>query len=176
MPKNTDAELKRLKFFTHHAGRWITALLGQLANTSTSTQRALLEQCGRACATSSPEIQQLIHGIVKSTNNLEKRLQLFQKEFSLPGHTFDWYFDHDRLERLRFEYCNQEAPCACALVRTGVIDLNPTLCECSHGWIKTNFEALLEQPLTIHIVQTVARGADSCIFSMTPSTQTTKEK
>lgn len=64
---------------------------------------------------------------------------------------------------------NQRSQCVCPLVQRGVVRLDPKLCACSAYWVKYLFEEIGHTPVRVEIVETVARGDQTCRFKITPT-------
>jgi hypothetical protein len=64
---------------------------------------------------------------------------------------------------------NQRSQCVCPLVQRGAVRLDPKLCACSAYWVKYLFEKIGHTPVRVDIVETVARGGQTCRFKITPA-------
>jgi hypothetical protein len=165
---STEQEVKRLKLAKEVSGKWITSVIGVLETWDVVKRYQLLEPAGRACAHGPNATVDLARQLCQDIKDVNERLERYQKGFSTPDHFWSWDVEENRLRSLTFEYRSAVAPCACPLVRTGTIALNGALCECSYGWVKEHFEALLDQEVQVTIESTVARGGDSCKFTIHP--------
>jgi hypothetical protein len=59
--------------------------------------------------------------------------------------------------------------CHCPHIRPAIRHLEPlssTFCLCGSGFYKTLWEAILNQPIHVEVLNTVARGADRCRFAI----------
>lgn len=104
--------------------------------------------------------------IVEETRDVQERIKSLKERLHFPEIKVK---GKDPIESITLSYPKMDQPCICPLVQYDVIELNPTLCECTKGWIKANFEVLLEQPVTVTIEKTAARGDGSCIFTVNPA-------
>jgi len=59
--------------------------------------------------------------------------------------------------------------CGCPLVRAGLVELSPTLCLCSRGWVQAVFEAALAKPVEVELEQAIGRGDPACRFVVKPA-------
>ncbi len=64
---------------------------------------------------------------------------------------------------------NQRDRCVCPLVQRGAVRLDPKLCACSAYWVKYLFEEIGHTPVSVEIVETVARGGQTCRFKISPT-------
>ncbi len=104
--------------------------------------------------------------IVKETKDMQERIKRLKEQLHFPEMKVK---GKDPIESITLEYPKMDQPCICPLVQYGVVDLNTTLCECTRGWIKANFEVLLEQPVRVTIEKTAAFGDDRCRFKVYPA-------
>jgi hypothetical protein len=56
--------------------------------------------------------------------------------------------------------------CVCPLVQKSPQAVSGTLCYCSEGFAKRMFSAVIGRPVKATVVQSVLRGAGSCIYSI----------
>ncbi|MHA1944781.1 MAG: hypothetical protein ACW97W_01665, partial [Candidatus Hodarchaeales archaeon] len=55
--------------------------------------------------------------------------------------------------------------CKCPLVNSGLVD-SPLICGCSPNWLLENFETILKTDLAITTEETILRGAENCLFTI----------
>ncbi len=72
-----------------------------------------------------------------------------------------WIVSHDHHARTIVADENKPT-CVCPLFREGLVD-SSLLCDCSRGFASRMFEFVLDHPVQTTIVQSVLRGANSCI-------------
>ena len=159
---------KRLQLAKEVSGKGISSVIEVLEHWDPVQRGQLLELAGRTCAHDPRATVDLAQQLCRDIDDIDERLQRFQKGFSIPDHFWSWDVEANQFRSVTFEYRSEVAPCACPLVRTGTIALKGVLCECSHGWVKEHFEALLDQEVQVTIESTVARGGDSCKFTVRP--------
>lgn len=58
--------------------------------------------------------------------------------------------------------------CGCPMVRTGLLELHPTRCLCTHAMLKNLFQEATGGPVKVEILESVARGGQVCRFQVTP--------
>jgi hypothetical protein len=164
----TEQDVKQLQLAKEVSGKWISSVIGVLERWDSVQRCQLLELAGRTCAHDPRATVDLARQLCQDINDVNERLERFQKGFSIPDHFWSWDVEENQLWSVTFEYRSEVAPCACPLVRTGTVALNSVLCECSYGWVKEHFEALLDQEVQVTIESTVARGGDCCKFTVRP--------
>ena len=58
--------------------------------------------------------------------------------------------------------------CHCPWVREGLLaedtPVNPVFCNCSGGFYKNYWEAILDQPVKVELIESVLMGNESCKF------------
>ena len=54
--------------------------------------------------------------------------------------------------------------CYCGSISKSKEKIPQTYCYCSTGWFKRLFEEVLEKPVQVEILQTIASGSDKCLF------------
>jgi predicted hydrocarbon binding protein len=138
---------------------WVATLVSTLEVQVGEDMRAeLMEPCGRACALYHGSIEQAI-AIKHSAKEIDELLdKLNQQEGLWCG---KWERDGDTI----YSVCEY---CGCPLVRAGLVRLSPTFCNCSRGWVKAVFEAVLERPVEVALEQAIGRGDPVCRFLIHP--------
>lgn len=152
------------KSLLNHVSYWIKGILQGLKECDEDTQRRLLETAGKCCALRSSV--PIVSNIAKEESDEKRRLEKVKEIIHFPnihleekqGETF-----------IRVEYTEEDEPCICPLVQYGIIDEMPLLCECTRGWLKNNFEALLQKPVTVSLEKSALRGDKYCSFIVYPT-------
>ena len=135
--------------------KWLGALMAGLdAEVDERSRAQLMERCGRACALhfGSIETVKTIRSNVKELDELLHELN--QQQGLWCGR---WVRDGDTISSV----CEA---CGCPLVGAGLVELSPTLCECSRGWVKAVFEIALDRPVKVALEQAIGRGDPVCRF------------
>lgn len=135
--------------------KWLEALVTGLdAELDEKTRAQVMEHCGQACAVhfgSVEKAQAIKHGAKGIGDLLDK---LNQQEGLWCGR---WVKDGDTI----YSICEE---CGCPLVRVGLVELSPTFCNCSRGWVKAVFETALGRPVEVELEQAIGRGDQVCEF------------
>jgi len=135
--------------------KWLAVLMAGLdAEVDERTRAQMMEYCGRACALhhGSIETVKTIQHTAKEIDELLDKLNQ-QKDFWCGR----WVRDRDTI----YSVCKE---CGCPLVRAGWVELSPTFCHCSQGWVKTVFETALGRPVEVELEQAIGRGDQVCKF------------
>jgi hypothetical protein len=159
---DSENELKKLRFIAKDACAWIAGMLEALKTLDATTRRRLLEQTGRHCALTHAA-DEVAKRISTETRDEDERLKRFMTEMQLLG---TWTRQSGNLHAIHFEYpCKGQ--CLCPLVRSGMIELNANLCDCTRGWAKASFEALLGRPMKAKVEKSLGRGDATCSILVT---------
>lgn len=133
---------------------WVRSLLSSAEELLDATKREqLLESCGRACAIHYGAIE-MAQSIAKSTAQLDAQLNQVNRKIPWCG---KWVNEKGTITSV----C---ASCGCPLVQEGLVTLSPVLCNCSRGYVKAVFEAILERPVYVELEQAIGRGDPVCRF------------
>lgn len=134
--------------------KWTRVLVEGLSElTDESTKKAVIERCGKTCALYHGEIEK-IRNIKKLGKNVEDILEQMNLEEMWCG---KWIKDGNII----YSICKG---CGCPLFRAGLIELSPTFCFCSLGWVKTVFEIIFEEPVNVELKKAIGRGDSECHF------------
>ena len=135
------------KEFTH---KWVKNLMECIdAHLDEETTMALMESCGRACAREGP-----VHAAAACRGNLDEWLSTLAK-----WHGGEEYVHRDGdIVRL---ICGE---CLCPLMKDGPARLPAIFCNCSLGWMKETFGAVVGKPVEVELVESIKRGANQCTF------------
>jgi hypothetical protein len=133
---------------------WVATLIATLEmRVDEDTRAELIEPCGRACALQFDDIERaktIRHG----TKGIDGLLDRLNQQVPWCG---KWVRNGDTITSV----CEE---CGCPLVRAGLVRLSPTFCNCSRGWAKAVFEALLGMPPEVELQQAIGRGDPVCQF------------
>jgi len=135
--------------------KWLEALMTGLdAEVDEKTRAQMMESCGRVCAVHFGSIKtaQAIKHSAKGIGDLLDKLNQ-QKNFWCGR----WVKDGDTI----YSICKE---CGCPLIRACLVELSPTFCDCSRGWVKAVFETLLGGPVEVELEQAIGRGDQVCEF------------
>ncbi len=117
------------------------------------------------------------------TGDVDKLLEYMHKDDSWHGLSYSEYPERDGnviyvtkipYDPKSFDSTNDLAEkrasyCHCPHIRPAVRDqkaISATFCLCGSGWYKTLWEGLLNQPVHVEVLDTIARGADKCRFAI----------
>lgn len=138
--------------------KWVEMLVSTLdTQVDDGARTGLMEACGRACALHYGEIEKT-EAIKTDTKDIDESLDRLNQEVSWCG---KWTRDGDTIHSV----CQK---CGCPLVRAGLIQLSPTFCNCSRGWVKAVFETALGRSVEVELVQAIGRGDPVCQFAVHP--------
>ena len=141
---------------------WLATLMAGLdAKVDKDIRERIMNYCGRTCAIHHGSIK-MIKEIKRQTKEIDKLLNELnqQKDFWCGV----WERDGDTI----YSICEE---CGCPLVRTGLIELSPTFCECSLGYVKAVFEIAIGKPMKVELEQAIGRGDKVCKFIVLPDIQ-----
>jgi predicted hydrocarbon binding protein len=132
--------------------RWVKNLVASMdAHLDEETRIRLMESCGRACARAGPA------RVAKGCQgNLDEWLATLAR----------WYGGEEYVRRDEDVVEVTCARCLCDLVKDGPARLPDTYCYCSRGWMKETFEAVVEKPVDVALVESIKRGGQRCRFTI----------
>lgn len=58
--------------------------------------------------------------------------------------------------------------CGCPMVRSGLLELHPTRCLCTHAMLTNLFQEATGEPVQVEIVESIGRGDKVCRFHVKP--------
>ena len=138
---------------------WVAALVSGLhAEVDEETAARVMEHCGRACAAHFGSVA-AVETLRRDLEGIDELLDgLNQQEDFWCGR---WVRDGEVITSV----CES---CGCPLVQTGWVEVSPTLCQCSRGWVRAVFEAVLDRPVRVDLQQAIGRGDDVCRYVVVP--------
>lgn len=133
---------------------WFLGWAQGLETLDEASRTQMLRACGKACA-ASYTLQ-----VFREAKAASSDLNTFMQELSLrfPDAHYEW----DGADTIRVTY----QTCGCDLVRLGLVN-TPLLCECSTENLKENFQAALENPVSVVLESSILRGGAHCILKVT---------
>jgi predicted hydrocarbon binding protein len=139
--------------------KWVETLMSTLEIlVDEDTRAGLMESCGRVCALHYGSIEQA-RAIKHSAKEMDELLYKLNQQEGL------WCGKWERDGDIIYSVCKE---CGCPLVRAGLVKLSPTFCNCSRGWVKAVFEAVLGRPVEVELEQAIGRGDQVCRFLVRP--------
>jgi predicted hydrocarbon binding protein len=113
-----------------------------------------MQACGKVCAKHHASID-----IAKSIKQESKDIDGFLEKLNQQKDYWcgKWVREGDII----YSVCEE---CGCPLVLAGLVELSPTFCDCSRGWVKEVFEAALGKPVEVDLTQAIGRGDKVCKF------------
>jgi predicted hydrocarbon binding protein len=135
--------------------RWIEGLMERLEEgVGETVAREVMVGCGRQCI---------------SRSLLEKARKLWRESGAIDDFLDGLNQAHIGGGSLRLEgdiiYGSYER-CYCGSVSKAAEPIPPTYCYCSCGWYKMLFETVLERPVEVELLSSIAQGADACRFAI----------
>jgi hypothetical protein len=134
---------------------WMSILMSTIEEQDENTRAQLLGVCGEACAGHATDS---FKKLWESSGNLKEFLENMNTQMC-EGDNVYRYVDENTIE---IAYPR----CLCPIVGFGLVE-NPTLCNCSSSWLKTNFEATFGKSAEVQRIDTVLNGHSSCSFKVT---------
>lgn len=137
--------------------KWLETLMaGLAAEVDEKTQVQLIKRCGRTCAFYHGDVERA-RTLRRSARDIDELLdRLNQEEDFWCGR---WTREGDTI----YSVCEA---CGCPLVRAGLVELSPTFCNCSRGWVAAVFETILGRPVEVELKRAIGRGDPVCEFAV----------
>lgn len=141
------------------AGKMLSAILRALEYESPEVRNRIMMACGKECASlpCPPRWNvslDMVYDIASQTKYVNRRIDLLNK--SAPW-CAEWIMQDDYI-------MSECTTCGCLLIQEELVDANPVWCDCSVGWVKTIFEALLQIPVQVELVSAIGRGDKTCKY------------
>ena len=134
------------------ARRWLPAIIEGVARyTDEEQQTAILELCGASCGRHDLDALRRLKELATDRKEL---LALINEHIPWCG---AWEWKGDSIESI----CTA---CGCPLARDYGLELSPTFCLCSRGWVKIIFSEAFDADVQVRLVQAIGRGDELCQF------------
>jgi predicted hydrocarbon binding protein len=135
--------------------KWVTTFLANVGDeTDEETRKLLMEACGTACARYHGSVE-IARAIGQESGSINEILEKLNQNRDL------WCGEWKKEGDVIFSICQS---CGCPLVLAELVELTPTFCECSRGWVKAVFDAALGKPVEVELDQAIGRGDPVCKF------------
>jgi len=136
------------------ARRWLPAIIEGLARyTDEEQQTAIMELCGASCGRHDLDA---LRRLKEQASDRKELLALINEHIPWCG---TWEWEGDSIETI----CTV---CGCPLARDYGLELSPTFCLCSRGWVKTIFSEAFDQDAQVKLIQAIGRGDECCEFEV----------
>jgi predicted hydrocarbon binding protein len=146
---------------------WVRAAIYRLDSTvDEETRKQIMEHCGRNCASINKKV---VESAKKRRKKFKDVSTFLEAEIRKPmkgtrlrrdGDTlFQYYTPHSFTQPMR---------CYCSLLR-GLPDettISLTYCHCSKAFVQKLWESVLEQPVTVDLLQSAVSGNSECKFAV----------
>lgn len=134
------------------ARRWLPAVVEGLAtHADADLQKKILELCGAACG--KHDLEEL-RRIKREARDEMELLDLINKRVPWCG---AWVREGDSIRST----CKS---CGCPFARDYGLELSPTFCLCSRGWVKATFSEAFGREVEVELLQAIGRGDECCEF------------
>ena len=148
------------------AEQWILRLMNNLdAEFDEETRTRLMQGCGRACYIDA-------FGVASEEppppDALDSLLSVYQArgetEIRREGNTV--YYQYGPSHQNPYGLRLGDGYCMCVVVESGPVDLSPTYCQCSAGYVKESFERVTGSPCRVEVLETLRSGGSACRFKI----------
>lgn len=134
---------------------WLKSLFAGLdAEADETTRDSILGYCGEACAN--------FHNSMAAARDISEQCKEVDEILSELNQIEDLWCGYWKSEgEIIYSVCER---CGCPLVNAGLVELSPSFCGCSRGWVKAVFDAALGKEVEVELVQAIGRGDPVCKF------------
>lgn len=130
---------------------WLSNLMENMdSHLDEKTKVKILEECGRACAKNHAKDIAL-----KFEGNLTGWLGQMKK-----------WVGSENIKRDKNRIEVRYSKCLCPLVKNISSLFSRTYCHCSRGWLKENFETVVQKPVEVELVDSIMMGGKQCRFQV----------
>jgi predicted hydrocarbon binding protein len=135
--------------------RWIKGLMERLgAEVGESVARKVMEDCGRQC------ISHNVLGTARKHWREAEDIDDFLERLNQA------HVGGGSLKREGGTIYGSYGRCYCGSVSKAGEPTPSIYCQCSCGWYKMLFEMVLERPVEVELLASIAQGADACRFAI----------
>jgi hypothetical protein len=75
-------------------------------------------------------------------------------------------FAPQRFETATEPAAKRRAYCHCGWIKASKDSISKTFCYCGSGWYKTLWEGILDKPVKVEVITTIASGGEACTFAI----------
>jgi hypothetical protein len=130
---------------------WFSGLMSGLESVDQPTRKAILRECGKACAES--YTAEVFQDARERSTDMEAFLTVLAAKF--PEATYE------QLASGTIRVCYTR--CACDLVKCGLVK-SSLICECSAYNLQENLERAWGIPVSVTLATSILQGAPQCVF------------
>ena len=136
--------------------KWVVSVIDGIdAFVEEDAKKKILETCGKACGVYHGHLDKIAN-LKRKGKNLKEILDYMNRKNMWCG---DWIYEDDIISST----CKT---CECPLILNKMIELSPTFCYCSRGFVKAVFEKILEKPVDVELNKAIGRGDEVCHFTV----------
>ena len=124
-----------------------------------------MQACGRAChinafgvASEEPPPPDALDNFLSAYQNRG------ETEIRRDGNTV--YYQYGSSEQNPYGLRLLDGYCMCPVVESGPVELSPTYCQCSAGYVKEMFERLTGSPCRVEVLESLRSGGSACRFKI----------
>ena len=149
LAESDNPEMDALKWKVDAGQKRFAKLVGILNDTlEEPTRKKVFERLGRACAQDYRNLTDQYKGNVKGFLDLIQQTWVEKAEYDEKAGTI--------------RIVDKSRTCSCPLVQKG---LTPSsFCDCTLGWQKETYSALLGKPVEAELEESLLRGGQKCVF------------
>jgi len=150
--QSSDPEMDRLKWQLEAARIRYAKLLGSLdQNVDEATRKKILDSVGRECARQFRS---------RTFDKYKGDIQGFLKSIQGPDGWVEKVEYDEKAGTIRIY--DRSKTCTCPLVKEGLTSAEQ--CDCSLGWQRETYAAILERPVEAVVEKSILRGDKGCVF------------
>jgi len=149
LAESENPEMDALKWKVDAGQKRFAKLVGILnENLEEPTRKKIFERLGRECAKDYRNLTD------QYKNNVQGFLDLIQKQWVKE-------FQYDT-KAGTIRVVDKSNGCTCPLVNESLTP--PSFCDCTLGWQKETYSALLGRPVDVELEESILRGGKQCVF------------
>ena len=142
--------------------RWYKSAMERLDALADERTRALvMEHCGYSCALGNRSHIEAGVATRKKYKSIDEFLEAEARALSIVR-------EGDVIHQTYRPHATHKVRCYCSLIRSLPADetISLTYCNCSKGFVKKFWEAVLEKPVKVELIRSVMSGAPECKFAI----------
>jgi hypothetical protein len=147
--------------------QWIKALMEHMDDAlDDQTKKKLMQACGRSCCINAFGVAPKIKPTREEAERYVKLLEAGGYKVQREGGKITIIFNWGRTHQNPWGLIMSDGYCMCPLLEKQTVEVSPTFCQCSTGYVKELFERNTGWTTTVELLDSLKMGGKDCIFKV----------